>query len=227
MCQDENIHKDCPYGGLSIVWKTSIDHYCSVVEYDDPRLLGLEIGDDGHKVLIVNIYMPYDCCDNENDFMYYMRKVNDIIDLHSIPNVCIMGDFNANIGCTNVSHFGNILNNFCNDENIVIADKMFLDSEAFTFVSNAHNTWSWSDHVVTTHTGCSIINSIEVFRYFVNSDHISMYTWNLTLNVMKLSIMCVLKVSLKLIGYRLMLMISKHTLVKLRILQQRSLLTLI
>ena len=27
--------------------------------------------DDGHKVLIVNIYMPYDCCDiNEDDFMY-------------------------------------------------------------------------------------------------------------------------------------------------------------
>ena len=40
----------------SLLWKKSIDD-----EYDDARLLGLEIDDDGHTGLIVNIYMPYDC----------------------------------------------------------------------------------------------------------------------------------------------------------------------
>ena len=86
-----------------------------------------------------------------------------------------MGDFNANISCTNVSHFGNMLNTFCNNEKLVIADQMFLDSEAFAFVSGAHNTCSWLDHVVITHTGCSIITSIEVIQDFVTSDYIHMY----------------------------------------------------
>ena len=75
----------------------------------------------------------------------------------------------------NVSHFGNMLNTLCNDENQVIADKRFLDSEAFTFVSSAHNTCSWLDHAVTTHTGCSIITCIEEITDFVTSDDIPMY----------------------------------------------------
>ena len=29
--------------------------YCPVVEYDDPRSLGLEIGDDFHKLLLIFI----------------------------------------------------------------------------------------------------------------------------------------------------------------------------
>ena len=97
--------------------------------------------------------------------MYYIGKVNDIIDLKSMPNVFIMSDFNVNICCTNVSHFGNMLNIFFNEENLVIADKTFLDSEAFTCISSA---CSWLDHVVNTH----IITFIDVIKDFVTSNHI-------------------------------------------------------
>ena len=70
-----------------------------------------------------------------------------------------------------------MLNIFCSDENLVIAAKRFLDSEVFTFVSSAHNTCSWLDHVVTTHIDFSIITSIEVITDFVTSDHIPMYMY--------------------------------------------------
>ena len=54
----------------------------------------------------------------------------------------IMGAFNANICSTYVSNFGNMLNTVCNDGYIIITDNSFLDSEAVTFVSSAHNSCS-------------------------------------------------------------------------------------
>ena len=34
--------------------------------------------DDEIKLLFVNIYMPFDCADNKDDFMQYSFRVNDI-----------------------------------------------------------------------------------------------------------------------------------------------------
>jgi exonuclease III len=172
---DQKVLRGRPYGGLGILWRKSIGQCCSVVPYDDPRILGLEVSTDSNRALIVNLYMPYDCSDNEDDFMYYLGKISDIIETHSNSHVFVMGDFNANIKCGNVSSFGKMLKSYCTDENLVIADEKHLDSDTFTFVSSAHNTCSWLDHVVTTHTGSSLISSIGVMTEFVTSDHIPLF----------------------------------------------------
>ena len=50
-----------------------------------------------------------------------------------------------------------------------------MNAEDFTFVSSAHKTCSWLDHVVTTHTGFRISTSIKLRKDFITSNHIPMY----------------------------------------------------
>jgi exonuclease III len=171
MCCEDKVLTGRPYGGLAILWRKSIGQ-CFIVQYDDPRLLGIEVRCDGNNVLFVNMYMPYDCTENEDDFVYYINKVNDIVESYVSPYVFIIGDFNANICTNNVSHFGNILKTYCTEESLVIADQRFLARDTFTFVSSAHNTCSWLDHVITTATGYNLLTCMNVIKDFVSSDHI-------------------------------------------------------
>jgi len=69
-------------GGLDISWRKSLGENCNIVDFDDVRLLGIEIviknNDDEIKLLLVSIYMLFNCADNTDDFMQYSSRVNDI-----------------------------------------------------------------------------------------------------------------------------------------------------
>jgi len=75
---DSSIHllAGRPDGGLCISRRKSLGENCNVVDPDDTRLLAIEIvlknNDDEIKLLFVNIYMPFDCADNTDDFMQYL-----------------------------------------------------------------------------------------------------------------------------------------------------------
>ena len=182
------VHKGRPYGGLGILWKKSLGQVCSVIEFDDTRLCAIEMSLNNSKILIVNLYMPYDCHDNEDEFLHYMAKINDIIESYPTPYVYVMGDFNANLYTNNgnanvMSKFGTHMVNFCDEENMVIADSYILCNKSYTFVSSAHNTVSWLDHVVTTKPGCDLINNMCIKYDYVSSDHLPL--------MMQLGVSCV------------------------------------
>ena len=62
-----------------------------------------------------------------------------------------------------------------------IADYEYFNKECFTFVSQAHDTVSWLDHVVTTYTGYELIANMTVEKDFVSSDHLPV---GMTLNML-------------------------------------------
>ena len=168
-----------PHGGLGILWRKSLGEKCNIVDLDDTRLLGIEIAinnnDDEIKLLFVNIYMPFDCADNADDFMQYLSRVNDIFETYPTPYVYVIGDLNANVIVKNnqcSSKFGETLLKFCNDEDILVADYDYLPKDSFTFTSSAHNTVSWLDHILTTGTGRDLIEHIDVANNFISSDHL-------------------------------------------------------
>jgi hypothetical protein len=142
------------------------------IEYGDSRLIGFDIVINNTSLLFINVYMPYDCNENEEEFRYYLGKVSDIIDDYHSPNVFILGDFNANI--RKPTRFGNIVNMYCNDENLIMADKLLLPTDSYTFVSSAHDTVSWLDHVITTNSGNALVSDITVLLDFITSDHLPM-----------------------------------------------------
>ena len=66
---------------------------------------------------IMNVYMPFDCNDNMNDFIYYFYKIDTVFkNNHTVYNTAI-GDFNSDL--LRSSMFGGELCKFC-DENVTL-----------------------------------------------------------------------------------------------------------
>ena len=91
-----------PHGGLGILWRKSLGARCNIKDLDDSRLLGIEIvvnncGINETKLLFVNCYMPYDCSENEDEFMQYLSTCNEIFETYPTPYVYVIGDLNANV----------------------------------------------------------------------------------------------------------------------------------
>ena len=139
------------------------------MDLDDARLLGIEIviknNNDEIKLLFVNIYMPFDCADNTDDFMQYLSRVNDICETYPTPYVYVIGDFTANVTIKNqCSKFGD-------DGGILMADYDYLPKDSYTFTSSAHNTVSWLDHILTTSPGRDLIEHIDTILYLLTNSH--------------------------------------------------------
>ena len=161
-----------PHGGLAILWRKSMGSDCTVVDYCDDRLMGLEISSHSSKVLLVNVYLPYCCNDNIDDYMFYLCKLDSIIESADTPYVFVVGDFNANVSLNDnvLSHkFGQMLVDYTSEHRLHISDKMLCDKDTYTFYSSA--SISWLDHIVSTMMAHSIINDVRVLYDFITSDH--------------------------------------------------------
>ena len=82
--------------------------------------------------------------------MNYLGKINYIIQETPTDKIVAIGDFNANTG----SKYYDELSVWCDELNLIMSDIHILgrDSSAFAYVSDAHNTCSWLDHVVCSHS---------------------------------------------------------------------------
>ena len=78
-----------------------------------------------------------------------------------------MQDFNA---CPS-NNFGELLSQFCLEHELKISDKIILPVDSFTYVSDAHGTCSWLDHVVSSKSAHDAIQNIEIVHQFIFSDH--------------------------------------------------------
>lgn len=64
-----------PFGGIGILWRRTLNIYCSVRTYDCDRIIGLEFNCDSFSALFLCIYMPFDCSDNYDDYMFYLNRL--------------------------------------------------------------------------------------------------------------------------------------------------------
>ena len=58
MSLDEKLVQGRPHGGISIMWRKSISNDINIVQYDDNRILGLEIKTNDFTLLFLCIYLP-------------------------------------------------------------------------------------------------------------------------------------------------------------------------
>ena len=84
----------------------------------------------------------------------------------------IIGDFNAAVGTT----FENELLELCTHHKLIIADyeKYGCTSNQFTYVSDAHSTTSWLDHICSFDIS-SIIYDLLFLDKLPSSDHLPLY----------------------------------------------------
>ena len=87
---------------------------------------------------------------------------------------CAIGDFNANIG-SNDHRFGKELLGFCSSENLILSDQIHAPTDTFTFISEAHCSTAWLDHIVSSKNMHAIIDKVWVEYDFISSDHFPMF----------------------------------------------------
>ena len=159
-----------PYGGVAILIRKRLRPVCEFQFYDDTRIMGLEVTHSKEKLCFINVYLPYQCPDNYDLYVEYLGKLSAIVeDCHS-TKIAIIGDFNAAVGTT----FEDELLELCTNHELIISDyeKYGRTSNQFTYVSDAHSTTSWLDHIICSFDFYSIILDIFILDKLPSSDHL-------------------------------------------------------
>ena len=116
---------------------------------------------------VVNVYLPYSCDGKTELFSDYLGKLGNMIDGLLSTNFCIVGDFNAGLS----NRFGDVLDTFCDDYDLLVSGYEMLPSEKYTYISDSHSSCSWIDHCVSTKTAHAYISYMEVLHNFIFTDH--------------------------------------------------------
>ena len=156
-----------PKGGLLIIWHSDLDSHVKRVACDNNRINGIQLVSDRENILILNIYAPFDnhTIENYNEYIVLLSQLGEIIESNSATSIVIMGDFNAD---PRGGRLWDELNEFTNELQFSIAD-LCLSPDTFSFLSPAHNTTSWLDHVIESRSG--LVSNICVMYDSVLFDH--------------------------------------------------------
>jgi exonuclease III len=159
-----------PYGGVCILWRKSLSKYIIVVQYDDKRMIGCKLCINNNVYLFVNVYLPYQCYENFDDYVHYLGKLISVVEESDSSSIVLVGDFNAKVG----SIFENELLNFVKTCNMYISDYEWFGStsDTFTYVSDAHFTKSWLDHYICSFSMHNNISEIKITDKLPSSDHL-------------------------------------------------------
>lgn len=170
-----------PMGGLAIFYKKQI--YTEKFPINK-RLIGIKCKSSTGIILLINVYMPCDYHDieSEDNYIEQLAQLSEIIQNENYNKIYIIGDFNAD---PNKGRFYNLLYTFSVQNNLIIADIEMLPYETFTYISPAHNTCGWLDHILTHNL--DLIISTEVLLNYNILDHFPMkINININLNKNKL-----------------------------------------
>ena len=114
--------------------------------------------------------MPYQHDDNYAMYMECIGKISASIEDSDISNFIILGDFNSAVD----TPFESELLEFCSSYDLSISDydRYGRDSGQFTYVSDAHSTTSWLDHIICSHDVKCKMTAIEILDKLPSSDHL-------------------------------------------------------
>lgn len=135
-------------GGVAILWRKKYDPVISVIRLNVDWCIGVKVTWGNNVFIILNIYTPFECHDNEAVYLQRLAFIGSFIEESKCTCIYVMGDFNADISDVK-SIFGQHLIQFCEDNKLNVSSKVFLPSDSYTYVSEAWNTNSWLDHCIS------------------------------------------------------------------------------
>ena len=143
-------------GGVAIMWRSCLDKYVTPFDFNINWLTGIRIQQGTHIFVILCVYMPYECRDNEESYLDNLGTINTIIDELDCTCISILGDWNSDIS-NMTSLFGNHVRLFCTENNLILSSEHFLPGGTFTHYSEAWHTTLWLDHCISTSDANEII----------------------------------------------------------------------
>ena len=165
------IHIGRPHSGVAILWHSTLDSCVTSLNLGCDWMTGVKIIFQNKVICILNVYMPVENSDNEDEFLYRLGYLSSKIDELDTSSFCVLGDFNANISKTPTSLFANHLTEYCSNNNLLMSSKIKLPADSFTFISN-WGTTSWLDHDICSHDFHNIITSMQVNYNVSIDDHL-------------------------------------------------------
>ena len=120
---------------------------------------------------LANIYFPCDDRSTESlvDYQTVLGELQSALENTDVNKFLAVGDFNAD---PRKGRFWNYLEDFSSYNNFIFPD-LKLPNDTFTFLSAAHNTCSWLDHVLATQN--ILIDKVTVLYDKAVYDHFPIY----------------------------------------------------
>ena len=166
------------FGGLAFLIKTDLSSSIKIVETNDTRLLAITVElANGDNLLVVNVYFPVNCANNQKQISEYIAKTNALIVNHSGP-VVVLGDLNISEKHKNFAE----LIEFCKSSDCHLIDLERLSPKTVTYESQSHCSSSWIDHIIITANLLQKVQKVEVLYEATPSDHFPL-TISLHINV--------------------------------------------
>jgi exonuclease III len=101
-----------PYGGCAILWRADIKAHVVFVETNNNRICCVRVHYDSNKLLLINVYMPYESdAAAADEFSFVLADVIAIIDQFDDHCLVLGGDFNVDFA-KHITH-SRLLNDIC------------------------------------------------------------------------------------------------------------------
>lgn len=171
-------------GGVAILWNKKLDSLINVVRLGVDWCIAIQFTHNDNELIILNVYTPYECHQNEDEYLNRIAFINSFIQDNTYSSVYAIGDMNADISDRN-SLFANRMAQFCQD-NFILSSNVLLPNDSYTYISEAWHTTSWLDHCISTADTHASLGSMSILYGVATTDHIP---FAMTINVEHLPVL--------------------------------------
>ena len=148
--------------------------YDKVIELNSDWCVAIEVNMGSVRAIIFNVYMPYQCSDNEDLYFEYLGYIQNLLEETQCTNFAVIGDWNANLGCSGYNIFKGPMLNFCRENELVVSSYEMLSNSSYTHIHtyNDNKHYSWLDHIVSSQNFHKSLKHIGICYEVSDDDHI-------------------------------------------------------
>ena len=146
------------------MWKKCISKYVTILQYDDPRLLGLSLKLPQRTILFINVFLTTNNPENDELFTFYLGKLSSIISTCEEDIVCILGDINA---APSSPRFGEYLS-VVEEQHLPVAYVDLLPDTRYTYVNHGTLSHSWLNHYIVSQILYNVLSDRSIMYNLVH-----------------------------------------------------------
>ena len=170
-------------GGVAILYRKTLSSSINLIDLGHDWCTGISIKDGNKTVMIVTVYMTYQCVDNESEYLDKLGQLSAVMEDINTSSFLIIGDWNANLRNTGQNMFAKFMIDFCNDHSLQISSQLLLPKDSFSYISDSWGTKTWLDHAFASYGCHESISSMCIGYDIAQDDHMPVL---MTLDVVKL-----------------------------------------
>lgn len=161
-------------GGVALMWRKELGKFVRRIDLAVDWCVAIELQMESTKFVIFNIYLPYQCKDNEDDYLSCLGCIKTFMEDIDSTNFVIIGDWNANLGNSGTNIFQPFMSDFCSENQLILSSQLLLPDTTYTQVQLREGNFyhSWLDHIVSSTDFHNSIENICVHYDMSDDDHI-------------------------------------------------------